>query len=106
MNRPQASSSLSLTGPPRSHVKSKPAVHDVAEEEKGQVEDIEILLESLNSTIGRYEKDLQKKMLDDIYKRLDSFMAYWKDGKLSQPVKAAMTNLADALAADDYDKVD
>ena len=67
------------------------------------MEDIEILLESLNLTIGRYEKHLQKKMLDDIHKRLDSFM---KEGKLSQPVKAAMANLADALAADDYDKAD
>ena len=80
LNRPQASSSLLLTGPPRSRVKSKPAVHDVAEGEEGQVKDIEILLDSLNLTIGRYEKHLQKKMLDDINKRLDSFMAHWKDG--------------------------
>ena len=33
-------------------------------------------------------------------------MVHWKDGKLSQPVKAAMASLVDALAADDYDKAD
>ena len=39
----------------------KAAVHHDVEEEKGQVEDIEILLESLTLTIGQYEKHLQKK---------------------------------------------
>lgn len=38
---------------------------------------------------------VQKRVLDDIYKRLDSFMLQWKDGKLSKPVKASMTNLVD-----------
>ena len=62
-------------------------------------------------------------MLDDIHKRVDSFTAQWKIGKLSKPVKAAMSNLVDgikrivhriahqfvkfvALATDDYAKAD
>ena len=36
-------------------------------------------------------------MLDDIHKRVDSFTAQWKNGKLSDPVKAAMSNLVDGM---------
>lgn len=49
---------VSLTEPPKSDVALKPTIHNVTEEEE-QVKDIDILLESLNLTIARYEKHMQ-----------------------------------------------
>lgn len=38
---------------------------------------------------------IQKKILDDIHKRVDCFAAQWKNKKLSDPVKLSMTRLVD-----------
>lgn len=38
---------------------------------------------------------IQKKVLDDIHKRVDCFAAQWKNKKLSDPVKLSMTRLVD-----------
>ena len=40
---------------------------------------------------------VQKRVVDDVHKRLDSFVEHWKNGKLSKPVKASMTSLVDGM---------
>ena len=54
-----ASSSASLAGPPKSRVTAKPKDHTATEEKEKQFKDIDVLLESMNSTIARYEEHLQ-----------------------------------------------
>lgn len=98
-NHISPSASLSAGSTPRSMSPSGEEKNVVTSSSVDDQEGLKITMDALQDVINKLQDNLEKRVADDIARRLQVMRQNWKNGKLSQGVKSRMIKLAQALDA-------
>ncbi|XP_072040562.1 steroid receptor RNA activator 1-like [Amphiura filiformis] len=91
-------------GPPPPSTTSQSGDVSQVDKEELPVDLCETTLAKLNAVLQSCQEKIQKRIFDDVNKKLAIFHNCWSNDKLSKPVKQRMGKLAEALHNRQYDE--
>ncbi|XP_033104682.1 steroid receptor RNA activator 1-like [Anneissia japonica] len=94
-----------MGGPPAGHSSTSTTTGLSSDSIAGKDDDTSLdVVERIKSVLNECENKLQKRIFDDISKRLVILSDRWSNGNLSNPVKIRMSKLSNALVDYQYDE--